>query len=79
MSGLPIPDRYGCYQITAIGDLPVGVPFSLTCARCDCDAPDTYMQAVLEGWTNIFYDPTGPSWNFVGDCPECERRSACQD
>lgn len=49
----------------------VGVPFSLTCERCDAgDECATVDQALLAGWRGLRYDD-GPSWNFLGICPEC--------
>jgi hypothetical protein len=46
------------------------VPFVLACVECDCDSPDSYEQAIAEGWTHISYAPDGFSSNFYGYCPE---------
>ena len=47
------------------------IPFSLTCQNCDAGMGiASREQAHAEGWTGIVYDD-GPSWNFVGMCPEC--------
>lgn len=48
------------------------VPFSLTC-QLNCDAGSHIggpAQAHREGWRIIFYND-GPSWNFLGECPDC--------
>ncbi len=50
----------------------VPAPFSLTCRYCDHgDAVGTRMQADAEGWKDIDFDPSGPFWNYLGDCPTC--------
>lgn len=46
------------------------VPFVVACYECDCDSPDSYEQAIAEGWTEIEYAPDGFSSNFYGYCPE---------
>ncbi len=45
------------------------VPFVVACYECDCDSPDSYEQAMAEGWTQIEYAPEGFSSNFFGYCP----------
>lgn len=47
-----------------------GVAFSLICLECDTDAPQTLAQAAVQGWRAISHDD-GPSYNFLGKCPEC--------
>ncbi len=54
--------------------IPRDVPFTLSCAECDTDSPDSYEDAVQEGWTQIEFDPQGCSENFLGLCPDCRRR-----
>ncbi len=46
------------------------VPFVLSCAHCDADSPDTYEEAIQQGWVDIQRDD-GLSWNFLGICPAC--------
>lgn len=53
--------------------IPRDVPFSLSCAECDGDSPDSYDEAVQDGWTQITYYPEGTSENFLGLCPDCRR------
>jgi hypothetical protein len=53
--------------------IPRDVPFSLSCTECDCDSPDTYEDALSDGWTQIEYYPEGSSENFLGLCPDCRR------
>jgi hypothetical protein len=49
-----------------------GVPFTLACVGCDGGQEImSHEQAVLAGWTQITYDPTGLGWNYVGHCGEC--------
>lgn len=57
-----------------ISELLDAVPFSLECANGECnfEGPDTYREAVDQGWTEIEYDD-GPSWNFLGFCAECSK------
>lgn len=50
--------------------IPKGVPFSLSCSECDCASPDSYEQAVHEGWTAVEFYPEGVAENFLGACPE---------
>lgn len=66
VSALP----HDCYEVRCEADLPIDLPFSLSCMVCDCDSPDSYAQAVLRGWTEIIVDRTGLSWNFLGFCPD---------
>jgi hypothetical protein len=51
-------------------------PFSLACTSCDRGAPDTYAEAIAEGWTDIQFDGTGLSWNYLGACPCCREEEA---
>lgn len=45
--------------------------FSLSCVECDAGSGiESRSEAHAEGWTGIFYDD-GPSWNFLGMCPDC--------
>jgi len=53
--------------------IPRDVPFSLSCTECDCDSPDSYEEAIRDGWTEIVYYPEGSSENFLGLCPDCRR------
>ncbi len=53
--------------------IPRDVPFSLSCTVCDTDSPDSYEDAVSDGWTLIEYFPQGDSENFLGLCPDCRR------
>jgi len=45
---------------------------SLTCGGCGNDGPETLQDAVVEGWTRLVPDPAGLSWNYVGECPDCD-------
>jgi len=54
--------------------IPSQVPFTLTCATCNNEGPDTYADAIDEGWTRIEYSPAGASENFLGECPVCRER-----
>lgn len=54
--------------------IPSQVPFTLTCATCNNDGPDTYAESIDEGWTAIEYFPAGASENFLGECPICRQR-----
>ena len=50
---------------------PAAFPFSLTCGECDAGMDiGSHVEAVAAGWTDIIFDD-GPSWNFVGTCPDC--------
>ena len=53
--------------------IPRDVPFSLSCTECDGDSPESYEEAVRDGWTQITYYPEGFSENFLGLCPDCRR------
>lgn len=46
------------------------VPFVLACAHCDADSPDTFEQAIQQGWIEIERND-GFSWNYLGICPSC--------
>jgi len=47
------------------------VAFTLSCVCCDADSPDTFEEAVQQGWTDIKYAPEGSSENFIGLCANC--------
>ncbi len=48
-------------------------PFSLCCIQCDAGMQiDTPEQALAEGWIKIKEDFDGPSWNYLGCCPDCK-------
>ena len=53
--------------------IPRDVPFSLSCYECDGDSPETYEDAVRDGWTDIRYTPESNWENFLGLCPDCRR------
>lgn len=68
------PDRY---EVKTLADLPLDLPFSLSCRHCDIDPPgSSFTSAVLGGWTNIEVDRRGMSWNFLGCCPDCQEMEA---
>ena len=46
------------------------VPFVLACAHCDADSPDTFAEAIQQGWIEI-ERADGFSWNYLGICPSC--------
>lgn len=49
--------------------------FVLSCTRCDAgEGVPTAMAALCTGWTGLSAD-NGPSWNFLGFCPDCLRES----
>lgn len=50
--------------------IPRTVPFSVSCFDCDAATPDSYEEAVTEGWTQIVFRPEGLAENFMGCCPE---------
>ncbi|MCA9078013.1 MAG: hypothetical protein R3C02_26335 [Planctomycetaceae bacterium] len=50
---------------------PEDVPFTISCIECDMDSPETYDQAVADGWTQIQFYPQGSSENYLGICPVC--------
>jgi len=54
--------------------IPSRVPFTLTCATCNNEGPDTYAEAIDEGWMGIEYFPAGASENFLGECDICHKR-----
>ena len=60
--------------LESLHQIPRQVPFTLTCATCNNDGPDTYTKAIDEGWTRIEYFPAGVSENFLGECPICRQR-----
>lgn len=60
-------------MITDRSQLPIDVPFSLSCVDCDCDSPDSLEEALAAGWTDIQYTPDGLAENFLGYCPEHAR------
>jgi len=45
------------------------LPETITCCRCDAQR-ESIQEAADEGWTDITPDD-GPSWNYLGLCPEC--------
>lgn len=46
-------------------------PFVLSCMKCDAgDGIDSPEQATLQGWTNLD-ENEGPSWTWLGECPDC--------
>lgn len=53
-------------------------PFALSCVGCDQGAPETYDEAIAEGWTDISFDD-GPGWYFLGTCPGCREEEAKAD
>ncbi|TWU62568.1 hypothetical protein V7x_43030 [Crateriforma conspicua] len=70
--------QYAAAQANAVlsspNQIPAEVPFTLTCATCNNEGPDTYAEAIDEGWTCIVYYPAGQSENFLGECPVCRER-----
>ena len=46
---------------------------SVTCAHCD-EQVDSLAQAVRHGFTRLQPDPDGLSWNYVGECPDCQKK-----
>jgi len=51
--------------------IPRHIPFTLNCSMCNNEGPDTFAEAIEEGWTCIEYDPAGLSSNFLGECRFC--------
>ena len=51
--------------------IPLGVPFTLTCNTCGNEGPDTFDDAVADGWSQVRHTPAGESYNFLGLCPIC--------
>lgn len=54
----------------------VEAAFSLVCRDCDDEHRSSRSQANMDGWTGIFFDPAGSSWNYQGLCPECAKAEA---
>ena len=52
--------------------IPSDVPFTLSCDTCANEGPDSYDEAIDEGWTHVRYTPKGLSENFFGFCPQCQ-------
>ena len=52
--------------------IPHGVPFTLSCCKCDVDGSGDYYQAVDAGWFRIRFVPQNVGENFIGLCPNCE-------
>ncbi len=57
--------------LDAPSGIPSDVPFTLTCCDCNNEGPDTHVEAVTEGWTDIEYVPNMTSETFLGVCPVC--------
>ena len=51
--------------------IPRDVGFSLTCSECNNEGPESYDEAIAEGWSGIEYVPHLISENFLGSCPTC--------
>ncbi len=49
-------------------------PFILACTECDVDSPESYEQALAEGWKEILPDD-GAGWYFLGLCSDCSLHS----
>ena len=60
-------------------DIPRDVPFTISCYECSGNEPESYEEALREGWTEIRYFPEGVAENFLGLCPECRRFGEEQD
>jgi hypothetical protein len=57
---------------TLMDAILVPATFSLQCTMCDAgDGINCVLVAEEEGWKNIHFDPTGGSYNYLGDCPGC--------
>lgn len=54
--------------------IPRSVPFSLTCASCNNEGPSSLETAVAASWRGVIYTPAGLSENFLGHCPDCQKR-----
>lgn len=52
-----------------------GVPFSVACWTCDAGQGLTLEEARLLGWKHIAPND-GPSWNYLGYCPDCQKEGA---
>jgi len=50
--------------------IPHGVPFSVSCFECDAGSPDSFEQALTEGWVSVEFFPQGVAENFLGLCPD---------
>ena len=51
-------------------EIPSDVPFTLACAQCDVDSPESLEEALQQGWTRIQPDD-GEGWNYLGLYPVC--------
>ena len=49
-----------------------GMCEAIECALCDAQA-DSINEAQDLGWEDIFPDPEGSSWNYLGFCPDCAK------
>jgi len=62
-------------RATVVLESPNGIPqdvgFSLTCSECNNEGPESYDEAIAEGWAGIEYVPHLSSENFLGSCPTC--------
>lgn len=62
-------------RATVVKESPNGIPqdvgFSLTCSECNNEGPESYDDALAEGWAGIEYVPHLSSENFLGTCPIC--------
>lgn len=45
---------------------------TVTCAHCD-EHVDSLAQAVRDGFTRLQPDPSGLSWNYLGECLDCQK------
>ena len=63
-------------RITTPGAPPEPEIFSLTCSECDYgDGITTEVEAIEEGWSDIWPAPDLPMANYVGTCPFCRSLS----
>lgn len=60
-------------------EIPDEMPFSISCAACDCDSPDSLEEALAAGWTNIQPTPDGLAENYLGYCPEHSAEAASDE
>lgn len=51
--------------------IPPEVPFTLCCAGCGNDGPDSYQASLQIGWTRIEHVPAALTSNFLGLCEVC--------
>lgn len=69
---------YAMKRAEAVLDDPDGIParvaFTLTCAHCNVEGPNTFYEAKHKGWTRIEYMPASTSENFLGICFPCSQR-----